>query len=242
MKKLLVSILLLTVFFYSEVAFAQTSIDSAEITWTVKELMDFHEIIYPMWHDAYPSKDYEALKGFVPQIKSNMEALNNAKLPGILRDKETVWQIRLKEFNTAAEEYYSVANTNDEQALLEAAEKLHTGFERMVRVVRPAFKEVDEFHQTLYIIYHKLLPDSKYDEIAGLADVMIAKAEAIVNYPQDRLKKRLGDKIEKYNASVKELYNSALTLKEVLQGNNPDKKKEAIESVHTAYVQLDSLF
>ena len=140
MKKLLVSILLLTVFFYSEVAFAQTSIDSAEITWTVKELMDFHEIIYPMWHDAYPSKDYEALKGFVPEIKSNMESLNNAKLPGILRDKETAWQIRLKEFNTAAEEYYSVAKTNDEQALLEAAEKLHSGYERMVRVVRPAFK------------------------------------------------------------------------------------------------------
>ena len=71
----------------------------------------------------------------------------------------------------------------------------------MVRILRPALKEIDDFHQTLYIVYHKLLPDSKYDEIAGLTGILIAKAEAIVNYPQENLKARLGDNLGAYSVS-----------------------------------------
>jgi hypothetical protein len=226
----------------SSVTLAQTKVDPAEISSSVQELTDFHDIIYPMWHDAYPAKDYNALKGLVPKIKSSMESINKAKLPGILREKETAWKSQLNELNNSAQNYYSAASSNDNNALLTAAEKLHSSYEKMVRVLSPALKEIDDFHQTLYIIYHKLLPDSKFDEIAGLTGILITKAEAIVNYPQDKLKTRLGDKLEAYNVSVKRLYDSVASLKEVLKGNNPEKKKEAVESMHKAYEDLDSLF
>jgi len=48
--------------------FAQVNIDSTEITSNVPELTDFHRIIYPMWHTAYPAKDIHALIGFVPAL------------------------------------------------------------------------------------------------------------------------------------------------------------------------------
>jgi hypothetical protein len=242
MKKLFVFICVLSVLFSSSATLAQTKVDPAEISSSVQELTDFHDIIYPMWHDAYPAKDYNALKGLVPKIKSSMESINKAKLPGILREKETAWKSQLNELNNSAQNYYSAANGNDNIALLTAAEKLHSSYEKMVRVLSPALKEIDDFHQTLYIIYHKLLPDSKFDEIAGLTGILITKAEAIVNYPQDKLKTRLGDKLEAYNVSVKRLYDSVASLKEVLKGNNPEKKKEAVESMHKAYEDLDSLF
>ena len=35
----------------------------------VPELEAFHEVIYPIWHTAYPEKDIAALKGFVPEIE-----------------------------------------------------------------------------------------------------------------------------------------------------------------------------
>jgi hypothetical protein len=63
-------------------------------------------------------------------------------------------------------------------------------------VLYPVLKAMDDFHQILYIIYRKLLPDSKYEEIAGLTGTLPTKAEAIVNSPQDRLKTRLGVKLE----------------------------------------------
>jgi hypothetical protein len=230
------------VLFYSSVCYSQTKVDPSEITSSVPELTDFHDIIYPMWHDAYPSKDYEKLKGYVPMIKSSVESINKAKLPGILRDKQTVWTSQLDELNKAAQNYYNAASGNDNDALLAAAERLHSAYEKMVRVIRPAIKEIDEFHQTLYIIYHKLLPDSKFSEIEGMMDILITKSQAIVNYPSDKLQKRLGDNFSKYDASAKKLYNSTVSLKEVLKGNDPGKKKAAVESMHSAYEEVDALF
>src|SRR4030042_10618 len=186
MKKFLVLSLLVSVLFYSPVSFAQKEIDPAEITSTVPELSDFHKIIYPMWHDAYPAKDYNALKGFVPQIKTSVESIN--------------------------------------------------------RVIPPVIKEIDDFHQTLYIIYHKLYPDGKFDEITGLTSDLVAKAEAIMNYPKDRLKQRLGDNINKFDGAAKHLVDATIVLKDALKGDDPKKKSEAIESLHTAYQDLDAVF
>lgn len=242
MKIFSASILFFTAFFYSTIAFGQTRVDPAEISSTVPELTEFHDIIYPMWHNAYPSKDINALKGFIPKIKLYMESLNKAKLPGILRERQTEWESRLKELNKSAQDYYSAADTGDGTALLTATENLHSGYERMMRVIRPALKEIDDFHQTLYIVYHKLLPDSRYDEIAGMSGTLISRAEAISNYPQDKLKARMGDKAARFEASSKKLYNSTLSLKEALAGNNQELKKKAVESVHIAYVELDSIF
>lgn len=242
MKKFFVLSLLVSVSFYSTVSFAQTKIDSAEITSAVPELSDFHKIIYPMWHDAYPAKDYDALKGFVPQIKASVESINGAKLPGILRDKEDEWKSRLDELNISAQNYYNAVNSNDKDALLIAAERLHSVYERMNRVIRPVIKEIDDYHQTLYIIYHKLYPDGKFDEIAGLTNDLVIKAEAIMNYPRDRLKQRLGDNITKFDVSAKQLFNATISLKEALDGDDPKKKNEAVESLHTAYQDLDAVF
>ena len=242
MKKFLVLTFLVSVLFYSHVSFAQTEIDPSEITSALPELSDFHKIIYPMWHDAYPAKDYNALKGFVPQIKASVESINRAKLPGILRDKEAEWKSRLDELNNSAQNYYDAVNNNDNEALLKAAERLHSVYERMNRVIRPVIKEIDDFHQTLYIIYHKLYPDGKFDEITGLTSDLVAKAEAIMNYPKDRLKQRLGDNINKFDGAAKHLVDATIVLKEALKGDDPKKKSEAIESLHTAYQDLDAVF
>ncbi len=224
------------------VSFGQTKVDPAEVSSSVQELSDFHDIIYPMWHDAYPAKDYSALKGFVPKIKSNIESINKVKLPGILREKETAWKNQLIELNNSAQYYYAAASSDNNNDLLTAAEKIHASYEKMVRALRPALKEIDDFHQTLYIIYHKLLPDSKYDEISGLTGTLTTKAEAIVNYPQDKLKSRLGEKLGAYNVSAEKLLASVTSLKEVLKSNDPVKKKEAVESMHKAYEGVDSVF
>jgi hypothetical protein len=242
MKKSILTLLILSIIFQFSVCRAQTKVDQNEITSSVQELTDFHDIIYPMWHDAYPSKDYEKLKSYVPMIKSSVEAINKAKLPGILREKQAAWTSQLAELNKAAQSYYTAAGSNDNNALLAAAERLHSGYEKMVRVIRPAIKEIDDFHQSLYVIYHKLLPDSKFSEIAGMTDILITKSQAIVNYPHDKLQKRLGDNVAKYDASAKKLYNSTVSLKEILNSNDAAKKKAAVESMHSAYEELDALF
>jgi hypothetical protein len=159
-----------------------------------------------------------------------------------LQDKEEAWKSQLRELNAAAEAYYKAAEGNDDEALLIAAEKLHMNYERMNRVIRPVLKEMDEYHQTLYVIYHKLYPDKKFDEIAKLSDILIEKADAIIKYPQDKLKRRLGDRIPEFDRASKELYSATVSLKEILGGNDGLKKNEAVENMHSAYQNLESVF
>ena len=242
MKKLSAFLLLLNVSFLTSVSFSQTKTDPSEINSSVPELTAFHEVIYPIWHDAYPAKDFTALKGFVPKIKSSMESINKVKLTGILRDKETDWKKQLIELNSAAQKYYNAAGSNDNNSLLAAAESLHSNYEKMARAISPATKEIDEFHQTLYVIYHKLLPDQKFSEISALTGTLITKAEAIKNYSREALTKRLGNNVDKYDTSAKKLYDAAISLREVLKGDDVKKKKESVELLHSAYQSLDSLF
>src|SRR4030042_2854699 len=241
MKKLFMLLCVAFLLFATATSFSQMKIDTTEITSNVPELTGFHEVIFPMWHTAYPAKDYNALEGYVSQIKAPVQAINNAKLPGILRDKEPDWKNQLNELNTAAKNYYTAVEKNDNEALLVAAERLHYNFEQMNRVIRPVIKEIDDYHQTLYIIYHKLYPDKKYAEIAGLANTLIEKADVIAKYPQDNLMKRLGDNVSRFDIAAKELYNATVALKEALNGDDSKKKDETIENVHTAYQNLNSV-
>lgn len=242
MKKLFVFLCFVFLVFAVKTSFAQIHIDSTEISSSVPELSDFHKIIAPMWHQAYPDKDMATLKGYVPQIKESMKAINNAILPGILKDKEDAWKSQLKEFNAAAENYYRAAEGTVDDSLLVAAEKLHFNYEMMNRVIRPVIKEIDAFHQVLYVIYHKLYPDKKYDEIAGLMDNLIEKADAIQKVPVEKLKKRLGDNVSKYNSVSEELYKATVSLKETLKGSDLKAKDEAIEAMHSLYQRLESVF
>ena len=121
MKELLI-LLFVSTLFISVNSFAQNNIDSTEITSSVPELSKFHDVIYVIWHEAYPSKDITALKGMVEKIQADMENINKAQLPGILKDKAGKWQDGLKVLNASAENYYTAAKGPDEQAILDAAE------------------------------------------------------------------------------------------------------------------------
>jgi len=48
--------------------------------------------------------------------------------------------------------------------------------------------------------------------------------------------------VDKYDASAKKLYDAAISLREVLKGDDVNRKKESVESLHSAYQDLDSLF
>lgn len=242
MKKILLLTFTLFIALVTNTAFAQTKEQAAEISPNVPELSAFHTIIAPMWHTAYPAKDIAALKALVPQIKANMEKMNIAKLPGILREKETAWKNELVKFNVTAENYYKACAGDDAEAILLATEKFHSGYEAMNRAVKPFVKEMDEYHITLYVIYHKLMPEKKYTEVANLMDKLILQADAITKYPQDKLVKRLKDNTPKFYDYAAKLSIVTVDLKEVLKGADSKKIDAAIEKTHSAYRLLETAF
>jgi hypothetical protein len=238
MKKLSIALFVLIILSTANL-FAQHQLDSTEITWGVPELFEFHDVIYVIWHEAYPAKDIPALKAMTEKIKPYMEKINNAKLPGISHDKQSKWDEGLKVLNASAENYYNMAAGNDDQKMLDAAEKLHADYEMMVRVLKPVTKEVDDYHKVLYVIYHKYLPAKDYKAIEGVIDELIAKAEACVDA---KLSKKLEGKTEQFRSEATKLVEKTKALKTALQTNDAKTIDKAVDAMHSQYQDLEKVF
>ena len=239
MKKNMISGLLVWLLLLGGIAARAQAPETEETESKVPALSEFHEIIYPIWHTAYPDKDYAALRSYVPEVKRLAENVYSAKLPGILRDKQAKWDEALKELRKSVDAYVAAAAASDDAALLDAAEVLHARYEMMVRTIRPVLREVDAFHKTLYVVYHKYLPNKEFDKIAGVSADMVAQAEAIT---KASLPKRLESKAEAFGAASLELHEAAKALAETGKTGDGEAISAAVEKVHTKYVALEKIF
>ena len=212
---------------------------AGEIESSVPELVAFHDIIYPIWHTAYPEKNYADLRSYVPEVKRLAEKIYAAELPGILRDKETKWKQGVAELKKAVDNYAAAASGNNDGDLLQAAELLHAKYEMLVRIVRPILKEMDEFHKVLYIIYHKDLPDKDYGKIKTSAPELLAKAEAVL---KATLPARLEPRTEQFKAAAAALYEASKALAQTVETQTGEPVTAAVENVHTKYEDLAKVF
>ena len=205
----------------------------------VPELDAFHEVIFPIWHTAYPEKDIAALRGFVPKIDRLAGKVYEAELPGILRDKAAKWQAGLAEFRTSVEAYAAAAEGGDDQALLGAAESLHAGYERLVRTIRPVLKEMDEFHKVLYVAFHKALPERKFGEIRAAAPDLEARAQAVAGAS---LSKRMEARTDSFRAAAAGLVAAASSLAAASGSAGDALVEKALLVLHDKYVALEKVF
>lgn len=220
--------------------YSQDEEHSAEINSSIPELSDFHEIIYPIWHTAYPEKNYSMLEEMVPDVNEGAEKIYSAKLPGILRDKESEWKEGVSKFRSSVQSYSKAMQGTDESQMLNAAEELHADFEMLVRIIRPVTKEVDEFHKVLYMIYHHYWPNKNMEELSKAVNDLDLRAEEINNCV---LPKWATDKSEVFKEQSKKLFDSTTNLKVVMEAMSSDAEIEkAIEKVHDNYVTLEKLF
>jgi hypothetical protein len=220
--------------------FSQQDQDSSEIDSSVPELFEFHEVIYPIWHTAYPEKNYAMLKEMVPEVNSGAEKIYSAQLPGILRDKQEEWDKGVSKFRALVEQYNLAMNGIDETAMLKATEELHSGYEMLVRIIRPVTKEMDEFHKVLYMIYHHYWPNKEMMKFGEAVNDLEILAEEL---NKCALPKWAADKSEAFTEQSQKLYASVKNLKALKDSDADDAQLgKAVEDVHSNYVTLEALF
>ena len=239
MKKTRIRIVILAAAFIALTMIARAQQPAGETKSEVPELTAFHEIIYPIWHTAYPDKDYAALRGYVPQINALAAKIYTAQLPGILREKEAKWKDGVAQLKTAVDGYNAAAAGKDDQALLDAAEMLHAKYEALVRALMPVLKEVDDFHQALYVIYHKYTPDKLFDKIREAAFELAAKADAVA---KAKLPARLSSKVDIYQKAAQELVGAVVELKAAAENHDHEGMLKGVDKVHAKYQALEKIF
>jgi len=233
MKKLLMFLM-----FFSVCVSAQEK--NHEVNSEVKELMDFHDVIYQIWHTGWPEKNIEFLSSLLPEVESGFVKIQKAELPGILREKKSKWEEGLSKFGKCVEDYKTAVAKKDSVGLLTAAEKLHSQFEMQVRIIRPVMKEIEAFHQVLYMVYHYYVKDYNLEKIKESAAQMLAKVDELnkAKFPE-----RLKPREENFNKAKSELELAVKKLKDVVKsGNNKSDVKAAVNFVHSKYEELEKVF
>lgn len=205
----------------------------------VPELSEFHEVIYQLWHTAWPEKNISMLKSLLPDIQKGIDKINSVELKGILRDKKPKWEEGLKKLNECVVAYKAAIDKDNTQAILDEAEKLHALYERLVRVVKPMVKEVDVFHQALYMLYHYYSPEYNLTKIKESATELKVKMADVM---KAQLSKRLEARTEKFNSARNELDKAVNELNDIAAKGNKDAIVKAVDKVHNKYQELEKVF
>ena len=211
----------------------------AETKAEVPALTEMHEIIYPLWHEAWPNKDVKMMNELLPQVQQHVAAVEKAELPGILRDKQAAWAEQVTALRATCTAYEKAAAAGDTQGLLDAVEALHSRFEMMVRVIRPVMKELDAYHQVLYTVYHKIMPDKKLAELPAAVAELASACSALVAAP---VPKRFAAREAELKASFAALCHATGDLQTAAAGADPAAAAAAVELVHTRYQATEKLF
>ncbi len=211
----------------------------AEMRAEVPELTAFHEVIVPLWHEAWPNKDYAALRSMLPEIRRRAGEVVQAKLPGILRERQAAWDEGVKGLQAIVADYAAAVAGTDDQKLLDAGERLHAQFELLVRVTRPALRELEDFHVVLYQLYH-------HDKPAGVLDSIRVRVRALAT-PLSALKAaklpaRLQAKQADFDARRAKLATAVDRLAATARSKDRAKIDKAIDAMHEQYQSLAAIF
>jgi hypothetical protein len=179
------------------------------------------------------------LIGLLPQVKHYSDTLSRVKLPGILRDKQDAWDQGTATLQGIVAQYEAATAPVDSAKLLEAAELLHSQYERLVRTIRPVTKELDQFHQVLYMIYHHYWPGKDLEKLGPAVDSLKVKMAAL---NKSTLPDRLKQKEPAFQAARASLARAVDGLLASDATDKPEKFASDLETVHTKYQALESVF
>jgi hypothetical protein len=212
---------------------------SDETTAQVPILTEFHEVIFKVWHTAWPEKNTAMLVELLPEIRHYSDSIAKVQLPGILRDKEKVWKENTAKLQEIVTEYAKATSPIDSQKLLNAAEQLHAQFEKLVRITRPVLTEIEAFHQVLYMLYHHYLTDKDQEKIVSSVEELKEKMALLEKATlPERMKKKEAAFIEARTI----LSRSVNALDVSMVKDNPTEFAARVETMHSDYQAMEKVF
>ncbi|HSM50721.1 MAG TPA: hypothetical protein VLA75_04905 [Thermoanaerobaculia bacterium] len=213
---------------------------AAEPRTDVPALAAFHEVIYPLWHDAWPKKDLAVVEGLLPQLREHVAALQEAELPQILHEKQAKWDAGVAAVAAAAAAVEQGITAKDGAAVFAAVESLHSDYEGLVRLLRPAMAELDAYHRALYQLYHHDWPGDDPAAVAAGAKLLGERCAALA---AAKVPARHAARAESLSEAFAALCAATSELEAAVAGGVEKAALDAaVEAVHGRYEAASSLF
>ncbi|MFH1766343.1 MAG: hypothetical protein ABIF09_19340 [Gemmatimonadota bacterium] len=214
-------------------------VPAAELVAEVPELDAVHETMEPLWHEAFPAQDYEAIAAATPQFEATLSALLEAQLPGILQDKQARWDEQKQLLMDSYAGLKAAVDAGNQAEMLAYTEAFHMNYEGMVRIVRPVLPELEAFHQHLYGLYHYYGPGYDLEKIRSASTDMAA---AIPPLQAAELPSNLASHQAHFEMVVTQLGEAVGALIATLDSPSRTDVEAAIDAVHAAYEEVEGIF
>ncbi|MCZ7652278.1 MAG: hypothetical protein M5U13_14370 [Thermoanaerobaculia bacterium] len=206
----------------------------------VPALAAFHEVIYPLWHDAWPKRDLAVVEGLLPQLAEHVAALQGAELPPLLHEKQAKWEAGVAAVAAAADAVEKGVSAKENAAVFEAVESLHSEYEGLVRLLRPAMAELDAYHRALYQLYHRDWPGDDREALAAGAKLLGERCAALA---AAKIPARHAARAEALSEAFTALCAATSGLEAaVATGAEKSALDAAVEAVHSRYEATSALF
>ena len=100
----------------------------------LKELEDFHAVLYMLYHYYMPQDSLEEVKVSVGQLQEKMAALNEAALPSRFKGKEESFTVARNQLDKAVAELAVMVRSNESEKIKAAVEVMHTSYKTLAKV------------------------------------------------------------------------------------------------------------
>ncbi len=217
---------------------AATDVSKDELYGTIPEVEELHKAVYTLWHTAYPQKDYDMIKGLLPELDSLTASLDEAQFPKILHMKQEAWDEGKEELKAGLARLHEAVDSDDKAEILNQAEAFHSHFERLARISNPVVPELEVFHRELYKIMHYYLPNGEMDKIR---ETIAAMQEKIGPVMQAELPGHLADQSEAFSSALQEMESKFTSLVAISDQDDAAAIEAALKELHTAFVGANNL-
>ena len=201
---------------------------------------DFHEVMAPLWHEAFPKEDFKAIREKAPLLKDKLITLLKAKLPSDLEKEEEKLESFLakrQELASGVSQVAQAATDTVDSTLASAFEQMHWAYEELEKIFAVPIEELDKFHETLYFLWHKALPAKDYHAIRKTTPVLKAEVDSLMKAPLPYGCAKKKDEFEKRKTALKD---AVYQLAEVSEKETDGKKiEEALDAMHQKFMELN---
>jgi hypothetical protein len=198
---------------------------------------DFHSVLAPLWHDAYPNKDFKSLREQAPLFKGKLMNLLVIPAPDtMVEEKREVFFTKRQELAFYVDQYEKAAADSTDSVLAASFEKMHWGYEELNKVFMVEIKQMDSFHETLYYLIHKALPAKDYKSIKETVPVLKAEMDSLMLVKLPGSCYDIKDAFEAKRAALKD---AVYQLSDVCQNGTNQQIDDALAAMHDKYMDLN---
>ncbi len=100
----------------------------------IRELDEFHLVLYPLWHEALPNQDYQAVKTAIPPLEKRLNDLMRAQLPQQFKGIEPQFIEKREALRKAVEELALACRENKDKNILDKLTQMHQAYLELDKV------------------------------------------------------------------------------------------------------------